>query len=98
MLTGRQKIEAAFSPEGTPSIPAVIPYEGIFLRDHWNKLTDCPWWYAYSPKVEDHLAYLSDAIERIGQDWFQLPDGPSPEEQENRRIDHRAEGTYLVVS
>lgn len=40
------KIEAAFSPGGTMQVPAVICYEGIYVRDHWRRLTSHPWWYA----------------------------------------------------
>jgi len=71
----RDKIEAAFSDRGAPHIPVVIPYEGIFLRDHWEQFTDHPWWYAQSPHPGHQLAWRRDAIRAIGQDWFSLPDG-----------------------
>ncbi len=35
-MTGKEKIEAAFSIDGTPEIPAVICYEGIYIRDRWD--------------------------------------------------------------
>jgi uroporphyrinogen-III decarboxylase len=46
MFTGKEKIAAALSPQGTPEIPAVICYEGIYTRDHWEQLFDFPWWYS----------------------------------------------------
>ena len=69
----RERILAALSPEGTPDIPVVVPYEGIFYRDHWEQVTAHPWWYAYSPIVEDQLAWRRDALPVTGQDWYCLP-------------------------
>lgn len=73
MMTGREKIEAAFAPDGSSEFGAVIPYEGIFIRDHCDSLTRCPWWLAYSPDLEQRLVWHREVIERIGQDWFGLP-------------------------
>jgi hypothetical protein len=72
-VTGRRNIEAALSPGGAREIPVVIPYEGIFIRDHWSALTGCPWWYPESPDLEHQLAWRRDVIARTGQDWFDLP-------------------------
>ncbi len=72
-MTGRQKIEAALSSCGTQQVPAVICYEGIYIRDHWRELTSHPWWYAQSPDIAQQLAWRRDAIEAIRQDWFILP-------------------------
>jgi hypothetical protein len=72
MSTGREKIEAALSPHGTAEIPAVICYEGIYTRDHWDQLFDCPWWYSLSPDLEHQLAWRGQLIEKTGQDWFYL--------------------------
>jgi len=33
-MTGRKKTEEAMSPGGTRAVPAVICYEGIYVRDH----------------------------------------------------------------
>ena len=74
-MTGRQAMEAAFSPDGARETPAVICYEGIYTRDHWAGLTDHPWWYREAPDVERQVAWRRDAYARTGQDWFQLPFG-----------------------
>lgn len=71
-MTGREKIEAAFSPEGTPEVPAVICYEGIFIRDHWDELTSYPWWYAQAPDLERQMRWRRDVVAAIGQDWLRL--------------------------
>jgi len=36
MLTGRQKIEAAFSREGSREFAATDCWEYVFIRDHWE--------------------------------------------------------------
>ena len=82
-MTGRQKIQAAFSSEGTPEVPAVICYEGIYIRDHWEQLTDCPWWSQYAPELQLQMRWHRDVIRRTGQDWFHLPVFYSKQERED---------------
>lgn len=93
-MTGKQKIESAFSKNGTPEIPAVICYEGIYIRDHWDQLTDCPWWYQYSPDIEHQLKWRRDVINRTGQDWFYLPFFYSKEERNNIIIEVNSDGIF----
>jgi len=88
-MTGRQKIEAAFSPEGTPQIPVVICYEDIYIRDHWDELTSCPWWYRHAPGVERQMLWRRDAIEKTGQDWFSVPLWYSARERESIEVEVR---------
>ncbi|HUW83956.1 MAG TPA: uroporphyrinogen decarboxylase family protein [Phycisphaerae bacterium] len=95
-MTGRKKIEEAMSPGGTRAVPAVICYEGIYVRDHWDALTDCPWWYQSSPDVEQQLAWRRDVIGRTEQDWFALPACPSRAERAATVIEQRADGVYRV--
>jgi hypothetical protein len=93
-MTGRQKIELAFSPDGTSEIPAVICYEGIYIRDHWEQLTPCPWWYQYSSDIEEQLRWRRDVINRTGQDWFYLPFFYSKDEQKNISIEVNSKGVF----
>jgi len=95
-LNGRQKIEAAFSPNGTPEIPAVICYEDIYIRDHWDSLTKIPWWYAQSPDIDQQMAWMSETIPAIGQDWMVLPTCPSRQYRKNHIIDPQRDGVYLT--
>ena len=97
-MTGREKIEAALSAGGTPEIPAVVCYEGIFVRDHWEQLTDHPWWYAQAPDLERQLAWRCDAVARTGLDWFHLASGLSREERSRVRVEVREDGVYWVDS
>ena len=95
-MTGRKKIEAAFSDNGTPEIPAVICYEGIYIRDHWQELTDLPWWYQHSPDIEQQMAWHRDVIAKTGQDWFVLPFFHSREYRKRLSIEVRRDGVFEI--
>jgi len=95
-MTGKQRIEAAFSPGGSPEIPAVICYEGIYVRDHWSELTSCPWWYRHEPDLERQVEWRRDALTKTGQDWFHLPECMSASERARLAIDVRDTGVYRV--
>jgi len=106
-MTGREKIEAALTPTGTTSFAAVICYEGIYIRDHWDELTGSPWWYQEAPELERQLAWRRDVINRTGQDWFVLPTIAPRSERENVairvlggqaiRVDRRSGAEELLV-
>jgi hypothetical protein len=95
-MTGREKIEAALSEGGTTDFPAVICYEGIYVRDHWAQLTEYPWWFAAEPDIERQLLWRRQAIERTGQDWFELPTCRTREEREALAVETRSDGAALV--
>ena len=95
-MTGRAKIEAAFSGAGTPQIPAVICYESIYVRDHWDTLTSCPWWYQHDPDIERQMLWRREVIARIAQDWFVLPSFYTREEQDVLTIDARPDGAFRI--
>ena len=95
-MLGREKVESALDRGGTPQIPAVIPYEGIFQRDHWPQITECPWWYAQSPELKHQLAWRRDAILRTGSDWYVLPDGEPSQVREALEIVHDGNVVMLL--
>ncbi len=72
-MTGREKIEAALSKEGTAQIPTVICYVDIFTRDHWEALTQAPWWYLEEPSLERQMEWRRDVWEKTGLDWYEIP-------------------------
>jgi len=95
-MTSREKIQAAFSKEGTKEFPAVICYEDIYIRDHWKQLTACPWWYAVETDIDKQVKWRSEVIPAIGQDWFALPMGYTVEERENKSIQEKPNGSFRV--
>jgi uroporphyrinogen-III decarboxylase len=97
-MKGYEKIDAALSPDGTPEIPAVICYEDLFTRDHWNGITAKPWWHQYSPDIEEQMAWHHDVIDRTGLDWFRLPLFYSREDRNHLSICVTPEGVFLSDS
>ncbi|MGB9588981.1 MAG: hypothetical protein ACPL7O_12440, partial [Armatimonadota bacterium] len=85
-MTGREKIEAAFSAEGATHVPAVIPYEDIYIRDHWEQLTSAPWWHAFAPDIELQRAWRKEVVESTGYEWFMLPQFCPRAERERIRL------------
>jgi hypothetical protein len=95
-MSGYQDIEAAFSPGGATQIPCVICYEGVFVRDHWSEIVPFPWWYQFSPEVQQQLLWRRVVISTIGQDFFYLPSCLSREERQNSKLEIRSDGVYRI--
>ncbi|MBI2299464.1 MAG: hypothetical protein HYU66_11070 [Armatimonadetes bacterium] len=95
-MTGRERIEAALSPLGSPEIPAVVCYEGIFIRDHWAELTGLPWWLRFSPDLDDQMTWLRVVHQRVPLDWINLPGCYAAAEREALRLEVSGDAAALV--
>lgn len=95
-MNAREKIEAALSPQGTPQIPAVICYEDIYIRDHWDQIISHPWWYSQSPILEHQLAWRRQAIASIDQDWFEITSCPPVSQREAQMVETREGEPYVT--
>jgi len=95
-MTGRKNIREALSSQGANAIPIVIPYEAILVRDHWKQLTDEPWWQVHSPQLHLQMRWRRSALERLRQDFLELPLFYTRERQTVLRIEHRQDEPYLV--
>jgi hypothetical protein len=95
-MTGKDNIRAALSHEGAPSIPTVICYEGIYTRDHWQQLTNHPWWYRFSPDLTQQMDWRRDAVAATGQDWLHMPRFYPLAQRESLAIEERSDGVYRV--
>jgi uroporphyrinogen-III decarboxylase len=97
-MTGRQKLESAFGPQGAAEIGCVICYEGIYVRDHWQQVTDCPWWRQFEPDVQRQLAWRRQMLQRTGMDWFALPACLSRQQRQAMKLEARPDGVFRVDS
>ena len=97
-MTAAERIESAFSNDGAPEIGVVVPYEDIYVRDRWEDLTSCPWWYRHSPDIEKQIEWWSEVRQFLAIDWFAVPGFYSRDERKHMLIEHRADGPYLVDS
>jgi len=95
-MLGKEKIEAALSPQSTPQIPAVICYEGMYIRDCWEQFTHHPWRFQHAPDLERQMAWRREVIASLRQDWMVLPTCPSAAERDRLIIEERAAGVYRV--
>ena len=95
MPTGRQMIESAFSEQGSAEFAALDFWEYVFIRDHWEKLTDAPWYDQFSPDLETQLAWRREVLLRTRQDVLHLSPFYSRKERENLVLDVRPEGVFL---
>ena len=94
-MTGREKIEAAFSPDGAIELPVVICYERLFIRDHLTEFS-FPWHYWYSSDVNELLHYRSEVIESTGQDWFQVWPIETKDQRAAVKIEKNSDGFFKV--
>jgi hypothetical protein len=76
-MTGREKILAALSEQGTPSTPVVLCYPEIFMRDCWERVSSTPWWGMASQDIEMALQAHRDLLDVTGEDrvrlWMSAP-------------------------
>ncbi|MBI3947065.1 MAG: hypothetical protein HY321_14160 [Armatimonadetes bacterium] len=68
-LSGRERVMAAFSSEGTDQFPVVLPYLGIFLRDHRAQITSVPWWAERAGDIETRVQVARHFLEAVPIDW-----------------------------
>jgi hypothetical protein len=97
-MTPREKLEAAFSPEGAREFGAVIDYEGLFIRDHWDELTAAPWWDRFSPDPDRQVAWRRDALRTVNQDWFAVDPVEAADARAALSLETGPEGVFRVNS
>lgn len=95
-MTGREKIQAALSSQGTDAFAAVTCYQGLFLRDHWEQATDAPWWTSHDPDPSRAAQPWIDMVRRTGEDWFPLRYGHSRQAREDLVIESEGETAWQV--
>ena len=90
-MTGREKIRAAFTADGTPEIGVVSAYEDIIIRDHFAAITRLPWWEAYGT-----VGLARDFVAATGIEWLTVRPGPSRAERARQRQEQRADGVWVI--
>ncbi len=95
-MNGREKLIAAFSQDGTASTPLVVCYPDIFLRDHWEQVTDEPWWSGYRGDVKTDLRVIRDRQRVTGEDRVRLRLSHSRADRERYSVRVEGERAYLV--
>ena len=88
MMTSREKMFAAMAEGLRGNFPVVIPYVGIFLRDHWDQVTDQPWWTIHAWDIPARLRVEEDLQRKLDLDWVPCGMCPSREWRENLSLIH----------
>jgi len=96
MMTSREKIFAAMTDGLRANFPVVIPYVGIFLRDHWDQVTDQPWWTIHAWDIPARLRVEEDLQRKLDLDWVPCGMCPSREWRENHRVETLGDRVFLV--
>lgn len=95
MMTPRECLLAAFGAQGTPALAAVICYEDIFVRDHMEAVSTCPWWYHSSPCLEHVLAWYTAYFAEPVADWYQVRLCAPAAEREQLAIEAGTDGVFV---
>jgi uroporphyrinogen-III decarboxylase len=90
-MTGREKLLAAFTAEGTGAIGVVAAYDSLFLRDHYAALTTIPWWDSTQTG-----RVARDCHARSGLEWFTVSACDSRSERGRGRFEERRDGVWRV--
>ncbi len=69
-MTPRRRMLLAIDRGPLDEVPVVICYLGIFLRDHWQGITDKPWWALRSPDIADRLEVDRGLLGKLDLDWI----------------------------
>ena len=71
-MDARENLHAAFDGRAR-DCPAVLCYPTILVRDHWDALTDLPWWTYYHSTAEQLVKRWRDCLAATGIQWAPLP-------------------------
>jgi len=95
-MTGRDKVLAAFSESGTGEIPVMIPYEGIYMRDRWDELTSCPWYYQLDTDIDKQLQWRREIWEWVHHDFVGVYPYYGRDERDKYVVESRPDGVYRI--
>ncbi len=87
---------AAVEGADVTEFPVVIPYMGILLRDHWDEVTDVPWWAVCADDIEARLQVARDLQVELGVDWVPAPPGKTRGWRERYAVRTRGRRPFLV--
>lgn len=85
-MTGRERMDAAFSPKGSHETPVFLSLPDGVIRNHWSALTAAPWWHWFETNLQCQLVWRRDAALSLGVDCFNLPLVAPRRVREQRRL------------
>jgi len=94
-MTSKEKMLAVMEGKSA-EFPVVIPYLGIFLRDHFEEVTDVPWWAVRTGDIETNLQVTRDLQAKLALDWVCAGGGYSRQWRENHEVLPRGKRAFIV--
>jgi uroporphyrinogen-III decarboxylase len=76
--------------------PVVIPYVGLFVRDHWEEFTDLPFWYPQYGTDAQQVAWMRDLLDHVPLDWLPVPPGTTRKWFETHQVFRRDDRWILT--
>lgn len=95
-MTSKEKMFAVMDGVEVREFPVVIPYLGIFLRDHWEEVTEAPWWAVRTGDIETNLQVAKDLQEKLAIDWIPANGGYSREWREKHEVKVRGKQPFII--
>ncbi|MCX8171609.1 MAG: uroporphyrinogen decarboxylase family protein [Candidatus Bathyarchaeota archaeon] len=95
-MNSKSRMLTAISKGMERDFPVVIPYLDIFLRDHWEEVTDKPWWIMNYIDLSARLEVEKDLLRRLDLDWVQCGLCPSRDWRESHKIEVSDSRVFLV--
>ena len=87
---------AAMAGQEVEMFPVVIPYPGIFLRDHWEEVTEIPWWAVRDGNIKANLQVQQDLQTALGLDWVPAGVGASRQYRQTHKATVRGRQVLLT--
>lgn len=97
-MDSKQRMLAAFTDGLDAGFPVVIPYVGIFLRDHWEEVTSQPWWTFQDPDLHAWLKVEDDLQTKLDMDWVDCQMCPSTGWRGGHRVEASGGSLFLMDS
>ncbi len=95
-MTSKEKMFAVMDGDEVTEFPVVIPYLGIFLRDHWEEVTEIPWWAVRAGDIETNLQVTRDMQEKLAIDWVPAGSCPSRDWREKHEVKIHGKQPFIV--
>jgi len=84
--SGKARMLAAMEGPNTVDLPVVITYLRILARDHWEQVTDVPWWATQGGDIEANLRVARDLQSELGIDWVPAPRGCTRQWRDRHKV------------
>lgn len=96
-MKGKERLFKAMEEGLSKDFPVVIPYTHIFLRDHWEEVTEKPWWITVSWDIPALVEVQASLMDHLNIDWVECQLCPSKQWRDSHTIEVEAEGNRVFL-